>query len=42
MDPARWRRVEEIYQAAEERKPEERAAFLAVTCAGEEDLRREV
>jgi serine/threonine protein kinase len=42
MDPARWRRVEEIYQAAAERKPEERAAFLAVACAGNEDLRREV
>jgi serine/threonine protein kinase len=42
MDPARWRRVEEIYQAAAERKPEERAAFLAVACAGDEDLRREV
>ncbi|MGP8244490.1 MAG: protein kinase domain-containing protein [Bryobacteraceae bacterium] len=42
MDPARWRRVEEIYQAAVERKPEEEAAFLALACAGEEDLRREV
>jgi Tol biopolymer transport system component len=42
MDPARWRRVEEIYQAAAERKPEERAAYLAVACAGDEDLRREV
>ena len=42
MDPARWRRVEEIYQAAVERKPEERAAFLAVACGGDEDLRREV
>ena len=42
MDPARWRRVEEIYQAATERKPEERAAFLAAACAGDEDLRREV
>ena len=41
MDPARWGRLEEIFQAAE-RKPEERAAFLAVACAGEEDLRREV
>ena len=40
MDPARWRRVEEIYQAAAKRKPEERAAFLAVACAGNEDLRR--
>jgi eukaryotic-like serine/threonine-protein kinase len=42
MDPARWKRVEEIYQAAAERKPEERAAFLAAACAGDEDLRREV
>jgi hypothetical protein len=42
MDSARWQRVEEIYQAAAERKPEERAAFLAVACAGDEDLRREV
>ena len=42
MDPARWRRVEEIYQAAAERKPEEQAAFLGVACAGDEDLRREV
>ena len=42
MDPARWRRVEEVYQAAAERKPKERAAFLAVACAGDEDLRREV
>ncbi len=42
MDSARWRRVEEIYQAAAERKPEERAAFLAAACGGDEDLRREV
>src|SRR5450756_442049 len=42
MDPARWRRVEEIYEAAAERKPEERAAFLAMACAGDEDLGREV
>ena len=42
MDPARWRRVEEIYQAAAELKAEEQAAFLAVACGGEEDLRREV
>src|SRR5674476_7590 len=42
MDPARWRRVEGIYQTAAERKPEERAAFLAEACAGEEDVLREV
>jgi len=42
MDPARWRRVEETFQAAADRRPEERAAFLAMACAGDEDLRREV
>src|ERR1035438_9733876 len=42
MDPARWKRVEEIYQSASERKPGERAAFLVGACAGDEDLRREV
>ncbi len=42
MDPARWKRVEEIYHAVSERKPEERAAFLAEACAGDEELRREV
>ncbi|MGO9012446.1 MAG: protein kinase domain-containing protein [Bryobacteraceae bacterium] len=42
MDPARWKRVEEIYQTASEREPEERAAFLAVACAEDEGLRREV
>jgi Tol biopolymer transport system component/predicted Ser/Thr protein kinase len=42
MDPARWKRVEEIYHAASERKAAERAAFLAVACAGDDDLRSEV
>ncbi|MCX6619749.1 MAG: hypothetical protein NTY38_01455, partial [Acidobacteria bacterium] len=42
MDPSRWLRIEKVYQAASEQKPEERAAFLAVACAGDEDLRREV
>ena len=42
MDPARCRRVEEIYQAASEREPGERAAFLVAACAGDEDLQREV
>src|ERR1035438_7687945 len=41
MDSARWKRVEEIYQAAAERKQDERAAFLAVACAEDEELRRE-
>ena len=42
MDPDRWRRIEEIYQAAAERKPEERDAFLADACGGDEELRSEV
>jgi len=42
MDPSRWQRVEDLYQAAAERKPQERAAFLAQACTGDEDLRREV
>jgi serine/threonine protein kinase len=42
MNSARWQRIEEIYQAAAERKPEEREAFIATACAGDEDLRREV
>lgn len=42
MDPVRWKRVEEIYQAASEREPGERAAFLAVACAEDGELRREV
>jgi len=42
MDPARWKRVEEIYHAASERKPEEWVAFLVVACAGDEELQREV
>ena len=42
MDPDRWRRIEEIYQSAAERKPEEREAFFAAACDGDEELRREV
>ena len=42
MDPDRWRRIEGLYQSAAERKPEERDAFLAAACGGDEELRREV
>lgn len=37
-----WRQVEEIFQCAIERAPEERAAFLEEACAGDQSLRREV
>ena len=42
MKPDRWRQVDELYAAALERKPEERAAFLDAACAGDAELRREV
>jgi Tol biopolymer transport system component/predicted Ser/Thr protein kinase len=42
LDRERWRKIEEIYQSAAERKPEERDAFLAAACNGDAELRREV
>jgi serine/threonine protein kinase/Tfp pilus assembly protein PilF len=42
MDPARWKRVEEVFLAASGREIGERATFLEGACAGDEDLRREV
>jgi serine/threonine-protein kinase len=42
MTPERWRQIEEIFQAAVERAPEERAAFLDQACAGDPELRQEV
>ena len=42
MDLARWKRVEEIYHAAAERKPEEWVAFLVGACGGDEELQDEV
>ena len=42
MDPARWKRIEQVYHAALLRPPRERKAFLDRACADDEDLRREV
>lgn len=42
MKPERWARIEQIYHAALEREPSERAAFLDEACAGDETLRRQV
>jgi Tol biopolymer transport system component/predicted Ser/Thr protein kinase len=42
MEPERWRQIERLYYAALERAPNEREAFLAEACAGDESLRREV
>jgi serine/threonine-protein kinase len=42
MHPERWRRVEELYQAARDHRPVSRGALLVTACAGDDDLRREV
>ena len=42
MTPERWAQVERLYHAARARPDNERAAFLADACAGDEALRREV
>src|SRR6202049_720846 len=42
MTPERWRRVEQLYHAALACDADDRAAFLAEACAGDETLRLEV
>jgi len=42
MTPTRWQEIERVYHAALERPLTERAAFLAESCAGDAELRREV
>ncbi|MGQ0735869.1 MAG: protein kinase domain-containing protein [Acidobacteriota bacterium] len=42
MTPERWRRIEELYEAAYSRTHDERTAFLAEACRGDEALRLEV
>ena len=42
MTPERWRQVEQLYHSARERQPDQRSAFLAGACQGDEELRREV
>jgi len=37
----KWRQIEELFHAAAERPPHERAAFLDEACGGDESLRRE-
>ena len=41
-DPGRWRRVQDLCDAALERDAQHRDAFLAVACEGDDELRREV
>jgi serine/threonine protein kinase/tetratricopeptide (TPR) repeat protein len=42
MTPERWRQVEEIFQAAVELLPEERARYVAQVCANDTTLKRDV
>ena len=42
MERERWREVEDLFQAALERKPQDRAAFLSRACAEDVALREEV
>jgi serine/threonine protein kinase len=42
MKPERWARIEQIYHAALEREPAERASHLDEACGGDETLRRQV
>src|SRR6266478_736270 len=42
MTPEGWQKVREIFQAALDRAPGERSAFLSSRCGGDEALRKEV
>ena len=42
MKAERWQKVNDLFHLAAERAPEERSAFLAEACHGDEGLRREV
>jgi serine/threonine protein kinase len=42
VTPERWVRVREIFDGALERPAKDRAAYLRVLCAGDDDLRRDV
>jgi serine/threonine protein kinase len=42
MTPERWSKVEDLFQVAVARPPNERSGFLEETCVGDDELRREV
>src|SRR6187399_1280798 len=42
MKPERWEQINDLFQSAVERAPEDRAAFLEEACRGDEALWREV
>jgi serine/threonine protein kinase len=42
MDAERWRKIEQLYHSVLEREVSGRPAFLEQTCAGDEELRRQI
>jgi serine/threonine protein kinase/lipopolysaccharide biosynthesis regulator YciM len=42
MKPEHWQQLDQVLEAALERSPDKRAAFLAEACAGDESLRQKV
>ena len=42
MKPDRWQKIDAIFHAALQHKPDERGAFIDEACQGDEELRREV
>ncbi len=42
MDPERWRQIEQLYHLALDQEPDKRNTFLAESCRGDAELRREV
>lgn len=42
MTPESWQKVKELFEAALDRGPTERAAFLTQTCAGDPEIKMEV
>jgi hypothetical protein len=42
MKPDVWKKIDELFEAALEQKPEDRIAFLDQACGGDRELRREV
>jgi serine/threonine protein kinase/Tfp pilus assembly protein PilF len=42
MNPEQWRKIHELFEAALERPADERAAFLASACLGDEETERRV
>ncbi|MCI0410659.1 MAG: hypothetical protein L0191_19225, partial [Acidobacteria bacterium] len=42
MDQRRWEHLWQSFEAALERSPEDRGAFLATACAGDASMREEI